>query len=50
MNTNRTDNGLLQDCYFGPCVLIDSTNVNNYKKNSPSKNSISSDISQKEIE
>ncbi|CAD8146777.1 unnamed protein product [Paramecium octaurelia] len=50
MNTNRTDNGLLQDCYFGPCVLVDSTNVNNYKKNSPSRNSISSDLSQKEIE
>ncbi|CAD8054958.1 unnamed protein product [Paramecium primaurelia] len=50
VNTNRTDNGLLQDCYFGPCVLVDSTHVNNYKKNSPSKNSISSDISQKEIE
>ncbi|CAK70762.1 unnamed protein product (macronuclear) [Paramecium tetraurelia] len=50
MNTNRTDNGLLQDCYFGPCVLVDSTNVNNYKKNSPSRNSISSDFSQKDIE
>lgn len=50
MNTNRTDNGLLQDVYFGPCVLIDSAHVNNYKKSSPSRNSIISDISQKEIE
>ncbi|CAD8051799.1 unnamed protein product [Paramecium primaurelia] len=50
MNTNRTDNGLLQDVYFGPCILIDSAHVNIYKKNSPSKNSITSDISQKEIE
>ncbi|CAK62535.1 unnamed protein product (macronuclear) [Paramecium tetraurelia] len=50
MNTNRTDHCLLQDGYFGPCILIDSANINNYKKNSPSKNSITSDISQKEIE
>ncbi|CAD8069519.1 unnamed protein product [Paramecium sonneborni] len=50
MNTNRTDNELLQDCYFGPCILIDSANVNNYKKNSPSRNSILSDFSQKEFE
>ena len=49
MSTNRTENALLSDGIFGPMGFMDSTNVNNYKKNSPSKNSISSEMSFKEI-
>ncbi|CAD8156588.1 unnamed protein product [Paramecium pentaurelia] len=48
MSTNRTENGLLQDCFIGPC--IEQSEVNIYKKNSPSKNSISSESSQKHNE
>ncbi|CAD8071425.1 unnamed protein product [Paramecium sonneborni] len=47
MSTNRTDNGLLQDCYFGPS--IEQSEINMYKKNSSSRNSITSETSQKEI-
>lgn len=49
MSTNRTENALLQDGIFGPVGFIDSSHVNIYKKNSPSKNSISSEMSFKEI-
>ncbi|CAD8153971.1 unnamed protein product [Paramecium octaurelia] len=45
MNTNRTENCLLQDFYFGPCV--EQCEVNLYKKDSPSKISIYSESSQK---
>ncbi|CAD8065662.1 unnamed protein product [Paramecium sonneborni] len=48
MSTNRTENGLLQDCFFGPS--IEQSEVNIYKKNSSSKNSITSEASQKEKE
>ncbi|CAD8055724.1 unnamed protein product [Paramecium primaurelia] len=48
MSTNRTEKGLLQDCYFGPS--IEQSEVNVYKKNSSSRNSITSETSQKENE
>ncbi|CAK71433.1 unnamed protein product (macronuclear) [Paramecium tetraurelia] len=48
MSTHRTENGLLQDCYFGPS--IEQSEVNLYKKNPSSKNSILSETSQNEIQ